>query len=247
MRMVELGPHKAFHKYDTFKQKILEEGAPVIGRVCFDYQSSDGETYRRVVDVQAYLENHQGHYTVGFCHLRQELRTFSSAGAIHVWDVGREVWHSNLLSWCLRVSALLEAPLQPLTEQEGERLRSMKWDTPAYHQAEAEEASRDLDMVERRAVNAGWRTSRTGPNFEGQQGLLFYAAAQRARHTAVYYMPRASLIQARAREGASPWTWDLLPWRIMSKGRFTKAYFSIWEVIWSLQNRSILPLRPSDN
>lgn len=243
--MDELGRHQAYHTYDTFKQKVISEGTRVNGRVCFEYVSSDGVSRRRVVDVQAFLRNREGHYSVGYCHLRHDLRTFHSQSAVRLWDVLSSCWYTDLRSWCLVAAMGPEVLLPTLSLGQMTELTAMNWDTESFHAAEADQARRDLDMVERMAVKADWETTRIGPTFEGQQGLLFNRPKQRTREVAVYYLPRASLLAARAKEGAPAWTWELKPWRIVPKRQFTKAYPSIWKVVASLQNRQILPtVRP---
>ena len=102
-----------YHRHDSFKQKVLNEGTKVQGRLAFCYLDAEGEATARVVDVQAYFQNSIGLYLVGHCHLRGELRAFESGVMWNVRDGLTGEFIGKLTDWLSMVqgTALTLPPL----------------------------------------------------------------------------------------------------------------------------------------
>ena len=67
-------------------KKREKELLPCHARLLLRYQGKSGEQSERMVDVKRF-EEYQDGYFVGFCHLRQRVRTFTYSGILEATDI----------------------------------------------------------------------------------------------------------------------------------------------------------------
>lgn len=90
---------------DKFEQSLTTLWAGEISGVEFTYVSFDGERSRRQVDVEELMFNEQGQfYLRGFCHKRQEQRTFKVMNIETKLKVGSKRYEFE--EWCYEILGL---------------------------------------------------------------------------------------------------------------------------------------------
>jgi len=90
-----------YQTYPDFKAKIAATGAPVRGKIRFEYQNAAGEKTRRTVELKHYYPSGWPAYIVGHCHLRKEDRTFLIVNMLNVYDLTECIRLQNVPSWLL--------------------------------------------------------------------------------------------------------------------------------------------------
>jgi WYL domain len=84
---------------DNQKTVVYAEGVHIEETVELRYASPSGEISVRTVDLHAYLDRGAKFYLVGYCHLRNDLRTFILNQIIEVRSKGESISKSNVLAW----------------------------------------------------------------------------------------------------------------------------------------------------
>lgn len=113
---------RSFHQHESFKQKLMEEGTRLSGRIGFWYLSSDFQITARAVDPVAYYETVNEKYFLGFCHLRKELRIFNMGGAWDVRDACSGAGYDTLFEWISENAGKESINFGEPTEEEIEKL-----------------------------------------------------------------------------------------------------------------------------
>lgn len=230
-----------YRTYESFKDKVHEEGRPSFGRVVFSYTDASGLTSRRLVDIARNFENAEGHYCLGFCHTRQDLRTFLSANSSEVWDVENQRWAASLRGWS-RTASASDAGLAKISEADVIRLSARKCLLPdeleALHADEAEQLTAELAM--RFEATAHWVTKIVRK--PGETCLFIYDSKSKYPRVKVYYVTKAGLAAALHKNPVPEWASSQMNWRVTPAWpQPPKSYKNYDAVLTTLRARGLLP------
>jgi hypothetical protein len=232
------------HIYTSFKEKIRAAGTPVFGRVAFEYIDVNGRATQRLVDLIATFYDGVGHYFLGHCYLRGELRTFHSAQSHHVWDASAFRWYRDLRDWARDAPLRGRARAMP-TELERKLLCFGR--RPSSEEVVGmmdSAATRDIEeLATRFTVVGAWRVDLYGTAGNGTLTLRLYPLSppDSKRQISVCYAPAIEIERRLASASSPQWAVDRMPWRLVpSWPRPTKGYSTINAVIESLLTRRIL-------
>ena len=230
-----------YRKHASFQDAVARNGRPISGAVAFWYRSSDGRVNGRVVECEAvWTTSQNSSYLLGFCHTRQERRTFDIASAWDVRDATSGASYGSLQAWIDARAGSPGAPPSELTQDDLLRLNAPVVHLPADRTIEEVRPLIALLTQDRedtwtfkevpdgaeRAHWFAWRLHPDGRPYSQSHSFLTYWPY----HVTYSAMPDGGSEECRRRHDRYPWELRLGMKRVGSYGCSDEA-FRQWKAL----------------